>query len=749
MKKFFSLRNILLGVVAVILLGVAVLFYAVHLLNQKVNSPEFKSTIETNIVNATHINVSIGKLSGHIGFKPWVAAEKIEMTFPFKRVSLDVGQMQIHLKIWPLLRGTIALSEFHLVHPLVTVRRSKDGSWPSSEKNPAAEKQGSRKFTSDKIVIENARILFIDEVVSTEPVLTLNFDASLTHSLLSAVRVMDLKGRFTGVRGSGAIVATGPVWPDVDVSISAKAFPLDYISAYVQQLTPITGAIDLNARVRQDDGPLTWTLNAAVRNPMWATSQFPIPVTLRGVCESTGSLSVNMAWRSTSTVVNASLFAPRWGNPNIFVRWRGEKADVSEITAAVNMFVSSAVASSAPAPTKAAAWSVRGDLDQKNVLVGPVTIPRLSGTVFLAPRSKENSRFNLEWDHGKLDGEILFPRSRGGVTQIEARANVNDIDLALYPELNRRFNVTRGTMSAQVAWRGSYTESPSFGLFSEHSSWDIQAKAAGLNWHGFPVDEIRGDFAWDQHTFSGINITGNASSGTLLGKFSMSGHSPAGFESFSANATVRDVEMGPVFFAFSSNPVILSGRLSSDVHLTGSAQSGHLEKLNGNVSVAGRSGFFRKGKVLSDVFANLNLGSLFKTANERRQVGLPFDVIAATASVRNGRLYFETPAVVKSPVLEMMFTGWMNADFESGEGTLIINALVGSRNFLQAIPGVKQLVVGEDGEFLPLIVDLKVTPGKIEKNFRSIKTLAAPVVEVIGNIIRLPATLFGKGTKKP
>jgi len=85
---------------------------------------------------------------------------------------------------------------------------------------------------------------------------------------------------------------------------------------------------------------------------------------------------------------------------------------------------------------------------------------------------------------------------------------------------------------------------------------------------------------------------------------------------------------------------------------------------------------------------------------------------------------------------------------DSGEGTLVINPLVGSRNVLKAIPGVSQLIIGPSGELLPLIVDLSFKPGKVEKNFRSVQTLTGPVLRIIDNVIRLPVTLIGGGKKK-
>jgi uncharacterized protein YhdP len=286
-------------------------------------------------------------------------------------------------------------------------------------------------------------------------------------------------------------------------------------------------------------------------------------------------------------------------------------------------------------------------------------------------------------------------------------------------------------------------------LFSSQAQWDAAVSVVDILWHELPIERLEANLVWDRRTLAVRNIQAGVSSGTVTGTLSLSSSSPAGFQTFSTKGAIRDVEMGPVFFAFSTNPLIIAGRLSSDFSFSGFAQPGHLDKLNGEFTVSGRDGYFRKGRVLADVFANLNLTSLFKPVSERRRSGLPFDVIEATADVRDGRFYFDAPAAVKGPGLEMMFTGWVSADFESGQGTLVINALVGSRNFLQAIPGVSQLIIGDSGEFLPLIVDLTVKPGKIEKKFRSIKTLASPVLGVIGNVIRLPETLFKASQKKP
>jgi siroheme synthase len=48
----------------------------------------------------------------------------------------------------------------------------------------------------------------------------------------------------------------------------------------------------------------------------------------------------------------------------------------------------------------------------------------------------------------------------------------------------------------------------------------------------------------------------------------------------------------------------------------------------------------------------------------------------------------------------------------------------------------------------PVVVDVSAVNGKVKTNVRSIQTLAGPALRVIGNVLKLPATLFGFGKKK-
>lgn len=271
--------------------------------------------------------------------------------------------------------------------------------------------------------------------------------------------------------------------------------------------------------------------------------------------------------------------------------------------------------------------------------------------------------------------------------------------------------------------------------WSLEADWDVKT----LRWAESLIPQVKGTLTAHRKTgHVNIQVDSQISSGTVTA------HVSTTFRTFSATTSFRGVEVEPIVFAISTNPFLGSGRFSGDLVLQGALRPWRDESLSGWGTVDIHAGHLRSGPVVLEVYDRLNLRSLIQTVTRRRQQGIPFEVIAATGVIQNGRITFVHPAVLKSPTIELAYTGWAGSDLKSGKGTLIVNPLVGSRDLIKAVPVVSQLVIGPSGEFLPLVVDVSYKNGKVNTTFRSIKTLARPVLRIMENVLRFPFTFWRK-----
>lgn len=329
------------------------------------------------------------------------------------------------------------------------------------------------------------------------------------------------------------------------------------------------------------------------------------------------------------------------------------------------------------------------------------------------------------------------------------RADINDIDLEALGGLVPALGFQRGQASASGAWRSKVNPDLRQNyMFGPSSQWDFDVRLASADWKGVPIDGLSGRMRFGSDRILRINdFRGRLSGGTLEGEATAVGFGEAGPVTFTAYAALRDMETKELMTAISTHAYLVQGRFDGSLSLSGPLRPWNAQKLNGQIGIVGRNGSFRAAPAVLEVFSALKIRSLLQWASGQKTAGLPFDVIEASCPIRNGRYLLDQPLIFNNYAFQMAYTGWMDVRFANGKGTLLFNFLQGTTDMIRLIPGVSSLVLGPEGEFLPLVVDVTVADGKTDVRTRSLQTLTGPLVNVVKNVFRLPFRLF-RPTKK-
>lgn len=363
-------------------------------------------------------------------------------------------------------------------------------------------------------------------------------------------------------------------------------------------------------------------------------------------------------------------------------------------------------------------------------------------------RQKARATLALTVAKSRMEGVYEGRLVEGRVIH-QATASVTGVDLSLVPLLVERWGVRSGVVNASSRWRWTDgKDSPSLGG-SSGAVWSADVALQGANWRGLPSETLQARVSWDRDGILRLTeLEGKISKGTLRAEGEWI---PAGTDSSSFRLDVQasGVEVGPLMQAFSSHPFLLKGIASGTVKLTGEGWPLREESVQGHLFLSGRNGLFAQSPTGLKVLSELKLGSLFRMVSGQRVPGLPFDILEASAPIRDGRVLFDHPAVLRNSDIELAYTGWVTLGLTQGEGSLIVNALTGARDLLQKVPGVSQILFGPNGEFLPIVMDISFKGEEVHTNVRSIQSLTGPVTEIIKNVFKLPGRIFGNNRGRP
>lgn len=711
-----SVRKILITVFIGVLALSVLSIYAWRKLDAHVNSPAFKSQIENQFSEATNGLWKIGALQSHLSFYPWISAHDIQYESNDNQLSGQVNLVRVDLEIAPLIKDQIVISEIRVQDPNVTLRKFKGGEWPSFSTSTGTH-SSSRTVILKRVEVHGAQLTCFDANRSTEAFVRLWGDGSLdlqhkTHDVqIHLIKPFPAQGRMEIKNG-------GPI----------------QLSAWLNANSKIKGILDLNeigGSVSKVKGEL---FGGSIQgSSSWTRSKKTKVVRVSVDAQGHGWQLDQVLGLVLSTVTTSGRF----------------NFDLSVSNYPWPMSKPSGLAELLDSLTKAD--SISAKIGSSSDLQTNSPIKNLSGSLMLNPLTKE-MQIDVEagWTTGHLQLDNTFYPARSGVEShpLQGRITVENLNLAHFPALLAKLQVNEAKVSGEAEWKSRPIKFEGPRIFSPAAEWTMDSRFDVLRWRNIPFEKVSSRVSWNGKEIHVEKMTGEVSQGSFTAVGYLRNFNLDRFRNFDFAGMFSHVEMAPFTAAFSSNPLLQEGKFSSTVQLDGAWSPWDPKSLKGKITLEGHKGHLRAGSFAMQLFSRLNLKSIIDTVTGKKVGGVPFEIISSTCVLKDGRVIFDQPFLMRNTSFEALYTGWAAMDVQSGQGVLIINALVGTRNLLKAIPGVSNLVLGEHGEFFPLVVDVSLDKGKLETNFRSVQTLTGQAVDIVKNVFKLPGRLFGFGKKE-
>ncbi len=564
----------------------------------------------------------------------------------------------------------------------------------------------------------------------------------------------------TGTRVEGEATLPDISRPNMDLRLSGDRLDVGEIIEVIGKIPAMSGktsgtARPLNLTARADLGSLTWGnwsvadvtgaadwAEGTARLRRFQCEVFQGTVTAHGLARR--PRRVNDPWTVSGTVGLSGLQSREWGRAaGSSGTWAGTLNGTGEVT-------------ELPISKDGTLWSLAQARDM-SVSVCAVDLGweswRLDSSTFSLRRA------GAQWEAGWVgrNGSSSFtltgflpatgqrrPTAPGPAT---LRVDLDDLDLEVLGRWVPSLGFRRGQATFSGDWQSDFRQKPARDfLFDDSSRWGYDLRLSSADWKGVSINSVSGRLAYEpEHGLRVSDLQGDLSGGSLAADGTVEGLKEKGPLTFSLHTHLKDLQTEELVAALSTNAYLVNGRFSGDLAVGGPLRPWDTSRLNGRVSVSGRDGSFRAAPAVLDVFSALKIRSLIQRLGGRQPEGLPFDVIEASATIRDGRYLIESPVIFNNKAFQLAYTGWVDVRFANGRGTLLFNFLQGTTDLIAAIPGLSSLVLGPEGDFLPLVVDVTVSQGKADVKPRSIQTLTGPLVNVVKNVFRLPFRLFSPG----
>lgn len=348
------------------------------------------------------------------------------------------------------------------------------------------------------------------------------------------------------------------------------------------------------------------------------------------------------------------------------------------------------------------------------------------------------SSLTLEGQWPSFDGGKIVPP-----LPAKMRAKASQVDLGVMGSWVPALGLTRGNGSFAGKWESVLRRKPLADYFFDPTSrWESDVLISSADWKGVPLSSLSGHFSFEKGALKINGVKGALAKGTLSLQSEVSEMGGEGSLPFTLTSRFKDIETEGIATALSTSAYLMNGQFSGEVSLSGTLRPWVSKNLNGHVNFVGNKGLFRTAPTVLSVFSALKINSLLQRISGEKETGLPFDVLEASGTLVAGRYILDHPFLLKNRSFQMAYTGWMDVRFQSGKGTLLFNFLESSSHLVQSIPVVSSLVLGPNGELVPLVVDVAIKEGTLDVRPRSIKTLTGPLVNVVKNVFRVPFRFF-------
>jgi hypothetical protein len=727
LKKLFAWFSI--GCVLFVSFGVWIVW---RHLNERLHSPEFRKGVERGLSNALEGKMVLDDLQGHVGFHPWVGVQNVSFAGDNGDFRGTAKEIRVAMDVLPLLQRKVVFSQITFLSPRLRIRRRPDGSRPVLPPSSPKENQiqSGLAFRIDQLSIENAVIDLVDESIAEHPHLQVQADVSIHRQTPGEGLEIRMSGAFLGDENDGKLSLEGHVGNETALQLTVSRFPLRAAAAFWPELRPWGGAVGITATYAGTRPDPRWEVHGQLKDLHHVPTGTILPLQVNWHVRSEASSEVRAVWASTTSEVVANVRMDDLHHRRLYLQVNGKNLDLREFAPVLSLLPSFSTGT----VQRGAPWNMETRVNLENVT-------------------------SDQWTAQHFTVVAEGNKARGRLTELRCHVFQSTLTLSgVWGSTSHPKNVvaltgTAESNSVQVngAWQsGLQAKPPRDFLLDSTTLWGFDVRVSSALWKGVSVREANGRFSLKSDgVVRAENVDATLGEGTIHLNGEIGGLPENGPLTFALNGRMKDVETKDLVAAISTNAYLINGQFSGRVNLSGPLRPWNPNALNGNVAFSGRKGEFRTAPKVLEIFSALKINSLLRRMGGEKETGLPFDVFEASGPLRAGRYVLDQPLLLKNDSFQLAYTGWMHVRFESGKGTLLFNFLESTSHLVKAIPIVSSLILGSNGELMPLVVDVAVENGKIDVNPRSVKTLSGPLVNVVKNVFRLPFQIFSPKKPKP
>jgi uncharacterized protein YhdP len=349
----------------------------------------------------------------------------------------------------------------------------------------------------------------------------------------------------------------------------------------------------------------------------------------------------------------------------------------------------------------------------------------------------------LTGDYVSSSNSTLAVAARNSSTEFEVKGSLRDgaLDLDVKSpraDLNALWAFAGAAAAARQAEpprRGSPAASTApRRLTATISADDLKYDQTDLRNVRAVVSRSTGPYTLERLTFQGLGGSVEASGSYL----------PAGGDEAlqlawkTSGVSVQDL------FRLTGSTLAAAGVADSEGRLETGLGDRFLHAMTGTVKLDLKNGWFGGMPGLLKVLARLNLSTLFAEAAGHHRARIPFDEARGAVRIVKGKVSAEEPLVLENKTLQMAFMGTYDLPSRTVDGKIVVNFLTVTDEIIGMIPGVREILLGDEKGLIPIWVRVKGRADDPDIEVLSARTIAAPVWNTLGHILRLPKTLFDK-----
>lgn len=203
------------------------------------------------------------------------------------------------------------------------------------------------------------------------------------------------------------------------------------------------------------------------------------------------------------------------------------------------------------------------------------------------------------------------------------------------------------------------------------------------------------------------------------------------------------VHTGFFFQAFGGTSQEITGStyLVGGLHTAGTTQKDLITGLNGEVSIYSKDGVIKRWKLLSKIFALLNVYDLVKGKIDLGKDGLAYGKMGATFSINRGVFHTDN-FLLDSPSMVITGIGNLDANEKTIDGTLAVSPLVALDRTIDKIPILRNILKDKDKGFLYVKYKVKGSFDDPDVATDFVGAVGSRSLEILRNIITFPKEVF-------